>query len=346
MNAMTEVQSSSGFGHHGNVAKSKSFLMIMRWLIRREFWENKGWFFWGPLAITLSICVAYFLVNLMASPWSLHDRLLSDTALIQREPLAAVEFSSMFLASTSETMPIRFQLLIFFILGVGGFISILYLMSALFSERTDRSILFWKSLPISDWQTVLSKCCFPLLLLPLLLWVIVTIAFFIFVSLYVFISSFTSVNMLDPLLLNREIYLTPVKILTLFPVYILWALPSVAWYLMVSAWAKSRVFPWAIGIPILSVLFLIFINQIFQFEWDVRWYALHVIARLVSGVFPASWLLEQQNIGLPEHYFSLHNITEQAWLAMQGTSLWLGAVAGIVMLFVAVRLRQFNESNV
>ncbi|GGX05549.1 hypothetical protein [Undibacterium macrobrachii] len=345
MNVDTEAQSLNSITHDARAFKLKPYLQTLGWLVKREYWENKSWFFWGPLVITLSICLAYFSVNLLASPWRIHDSLMNDTVLMQKEPFAAKEFSSMFIASTVEAMPIRFQLVIFFILGIGAVISILYLMSSLYSERMDRSILFWKSLPISDWQTIFSKCSFPLLILPAMLWLIATASFFIFISLYAFISVFTSVNMVEPLLLNREMYLTPLKILALFPVYVLWALPSVAWYLMISAWAKSRVFPWAIGVPILSVLFLAFINQIFKFEWDVRWYALHVIARLVTGVFPASWLFEQRNIGLPEHYFSLQNITHQAWLAMQGTSLWIGVVAGILMLFVAVRLRQFNESN-
>lgn len=345
MKVITEVKSLNRNAYDVRAFKLKPYLQTLRWLVKREYWENKPWFFWGPLVIILSICLAYFSVNLLASPWRIHDSLINDIVLMQREPFAAKEFSSIFIASTAETMPIRFQLVIFFILCIGATISILYLMSSLYSERMDRSILFWKSLPISDWQTIISKCSFPLLILPAMLWLIATALFFIFISLYAFISIFTSVNMVDPLLLNREMYLTPLKILALFPVYILWALPSVAWYLMISAWAKSRVFPWAIGMPILSSLFLTFINQIFKFEWDVRWYALHVVARIVAGVFPASWLLEQKNIGLPEHYFSLQNITQQAWLTIQSTSLWIGVVAGILMLFVAVRLRQFNESN-
>jgi ABC-2 type transport system permease protein len=135
------------------------------------------------------------------------------------------------------------------------------------------------------------------------------------------------------------------QILALLPVFSLWALPSIGWYLMVSAWAKSRVFPWAIGIPLLSIGVLLLINHVFHFGWDIRWYSIHIVLRLIAGVFPASWLLEQQNIGQAEHYFSLQNISEEAWFAIQGTSIWIGAIAGIVMLFVAMRLRQFNESN-
>lgn len=346
MNAMIQVQSPSALDHRGNVVKNRSFLITMRWLVKREFWENKGLFFWGPLGIALIFCTVFLSAAFKNSPWHMYEKIIGNEQLMQVDLLAGTNFVHNFVATLGRELPIVLQMFYFWMLCIGGFVSTLYLMSSLHAERVDRSILFWKSLPIADSQTVISKIIFPLFLLPLMLWMIVGILFFSSVFLFGVVSEFTSVKLFWSLIGNLDFYAISFEIFLLLPFYALWALPSVGWYLMVSAWAKSRVFPWAIGIPILSVLFLIFINQIFQFEWDVRWYALHVIARLVSGVFPASWLLEQQNIGLPEHYFSLHNITEQAWLAMQGTSLWLGAVAGIVMLFVAVRLRQFNESNV
>ena len=43
-----------------------------------------------------------------------------------------------------------------------------YCLDALYGERRDRSILFWKSLPVSDLTTVLSKASIPIVVLPLL----------------------------------------------------------------------------------------------------------------------------------------------------------------------------------
>src|SRR6185312_9302365 len=51
-------------------------------------------------------------------------------------------------------------------------ISVFYCLDALHSERRDRSILFWKSLPVSDVTTVLAKASIPLIVLPLLAFVI------------------------------------------------------------------------------------------------------------------------------------------------------------------------------
>ena len=58
-------------------------------------------------------------------------------------------------------------------------IGVFYCLDALHSERRDRSILFWKSLPVSDLTTVLSKASVPLAILPLIVLPIVVVMQFI-----------------------------------------------------------------------------------------------------------------------------------------------------------------------
>jgi ABC-2 type transport system permease protein len=345
MNAMTGFQVPKALNHQLKTSEIKSFLKTMRWLVKREFWENKYLLFWGPLGIAFTFCVVFLAAAFKDSPWRMHAKILGDDKMMQADPLAGANLIRDFIATLGSQLPIVIQMCHFWMLCIGGFVSILYLMSALHTERLDRSILFWKSFPIADSQTILSKIIFPLFLLPLIMWMMVSTLLFVSIFLFGFVSEFTSVKLLWALIGNFDFYAASLDVLRLLPFYFVWALPSVAWFLMVSAWAKSRVFPWAFGIPVLSIGLLLLLNYVFHFGWDVRWYSIHIVLRLISGVFPASWLLEQENIGLQEHYFSLQNITQQAWLATQGISLWVSAVAAIVMLFVAVRLRQFNESN-
>src|SRR4029077_20027961 len=56
------------------------------------------------------------------------------------------------------------RMMIFTVFIVGVF----YCLDALHGERRDRSILFWKSLPVSDLTTVLSKAIVPLVILPVI----------------------------------------------------------------------------------------------------------------------------------------------------------------------------------
>ena len=54
------------------------------------------------------------------------------------------------------------------IMGTSLLIALFYSVDALYGERRDRSILFWKSAPVSDLITVLSKAAIPIVILPLL----------------------------------------------------------------------------------------------------------------------------------------------------------------------------------
>src|SRR5208283_3600079 len=53
------------------------------------------------------------------------------------------------------------------IMGTTFIVAVFYCLDALYGERRDRSILFWKSLPVSDLTTVLSKASIPIVVLPL-----------------------------------------------------------------------------------------------------------------------------------------------------------------------------------
>ena len=62
--------------------------------------------------------------------------------------------------------PVLFAFGITFVL-VMSIHSTWYLLDCLYAERRDRSILFWKSMPLSDTETVLSKLATALLVIPL-----------------------------------------------------------------------------------------------------------------------------------------------------------------------------------
>lgn len=68
-----------------------------------------------------------------------------------------------------------FFLMSFFLLG--QMVAFGYLLSALYEERKDRSILFWKSLPVSDFQVVLSKALMGLMVIPGLYFLLAMLTF-------------------------------------------------------------------------------------------------------------------------------------------------------------------------
>ena len=114
----------------------------------------------APLAVAVVVLFG-FMISTYGMPERRRGVLLMDPAQ-QR-------------ALISEPYDVAAMMLIFTVFIVGVF----YCLDALYGERRDRSILFWKSLPVSDLTTVLSKVSIPLVILPLVTFVIIVATQFV-----------------------------------------------------------------------------------------------------------------------------------------------------------------------
>ena len=307
-------------------------LKTMKWLIKREFWENKGLLFYMPAIVCFVI--TFIFVYLMVD----HNPIDNFSNAVQSKAgdAASVKYC---IKETKWFVNEIFLRQMYYLFFLGGFIITYYLLGALHTERVDRSILFWKSLPISDLKTVISKILFSILIVPVYLLVISCICFYFGLFLFCIFSEYKDVNLFSNLLLDPLIYILPFKVLLLLPMYILWSLPTIGWILMVSSWAKSRVFPWAIGVPLLATLLLIFINLSFKLNWNMVWFVKNIIARIIAGGIPGTWLFEEKILEKSNQIFTIDIPMNQAVELINSPNLWLGVVAGIVMLYLAIRIR-------
>jgi ABC-2 type transport system permease protein len=124
----------------------------MPMLIRREFWEHRMMLVFAPLAL----CVIYLIVCVLAGT-DINVNLLHFGS---QPPMSAA-----FLI----VMHTVFTILLYGLMAVVAFF---YLCDCLYAERKDRSILFWKSLPVSDSVTVLSKLAVALIAIPAVVYVL------------------------------------------------------------------------------------------------------------------------------------------------------------------------------
>src|SRR5213075_1833227 len=122
---------------------------------RRELWENRS-IYMAPL-IAAAVSLFGFLINAMTLRSRMRAVLALDTAQQVQTVARPYSFVAALLIATA------------FLVGV------FYCLDALHGERRDRSILFWKSLPVSDLTTVLSKASIPLAVLPLIAFVVSTL---------------------------------------------------------------------------------------------------------------------------------------------------------------------------
>lgn len=202
-------------------------------------------------------------------------------------------------------------------------VSIFYSLDALHGERRDRSILFWKSLPVSDLTTVLSKASIPLVVLPLFGFVVVVATEWVMVLLSTTVLLGSSLGVAT---LWTEVSLSQTMLLYhLVTVHMLWYAPIYAWLLLVSAWARRAPVLWA-------VLPLFAIGIVERMAFHTSRFAALLQWRFMGGPEGGSMTAAVGTSMFPTH------ITPGTFLSSPG--LWIGLAIAAAFLFAAVRLRR------
>jgi ABC-2 type transport system permease protein len=129
------------------------------------------------------------------------------------------------------------------------------------------------------------------------------------------------------------------------PVYALWALPTVGWLLLCSAWSKSKPFLWAIMIPVFAGVFISWFDLMNSFDLSSGWFWKNVVAHLLGGVFPGTWVLAMDMKLTNLRHFPDMDVIRAMYSVLATPQLWVGAAAGIAMIAAAVRLRRWRDEG-
>jgi ABC-2 type transport system permease protein len=204
------------------------------WSVRRELWENRSLYL-APLAVA-ALFLAGFLISAIHPPAQIGDAMALD-------PLRHQELVE---------QPYTFAAFVF--MATTLIVSVFYCLDALHGERRDRSILFWKSLPVSDLTTVLAKASIPLLILPLLTFAVtfLTQCIMLLLSSAVMLARGQSVAALWS---HLPLFQMSVGLLFhLVAIHGLQFAPIYCWMLLVSGWARRAALLWAVIPPLAIVM--------------------------------------------------------------------------------------------
>lgn len=299
-------------------------------LLRKEVIENKGTCVWLPVvfAAILIVLVAGSLLFQPNIALSLNgDGLTGLSALTEEMSVEdRHQMTRMFLSALSLPFLIQLSLVVIF-----------YLAHALFDERKDRSILFWKSLPVSDRMTVISKVIMATVVFPLSYWLIFTITQVLFLSM---ISVYGLVADLPvwPFLFQPSLVLEQaVTYLLALIAQGLWLLPIYAYVLFCSSWAPRS--PLMVSLAILAVISLTItgwrvlqLGQVLGFE-PLGW----VGRRFSESPLPLNFKLTVDNpsetIGQTTHMIQLLE-------TFLSPMMWLGWLIALPLLLGAVVMRR------
>jgi len=278
------------------------------WSVWREVWENRSLYI-APLIIAVVVVFGF-----LASTAGLPERRAAVLMLGPEKARAAIEVP----------YDVAAMVLIFTAFIVGVF----YCLDALHGERRDRSILFWKSLPVSDLTTVVSKATIPLAVLPLIILAII-------VATQLVMMLWTS-----GLLIGHG--MSPGSTWTTIPwvqnwivlvyglvVIALWHAPIYGWALLVSSIVRHAAFLWA-------VLPLIVIGIFERITFGTSHFTSMLKERLF-GFAPGAFRF------VPKHdtaIESLAQLTPGKYLS--SSALWIGLILAAVFITAAIRLRRYR----
>lgn len=301
-------------------------------LIRREFWEHRWAFVYAPSLVTVLGIILILMAIIFAAEID-GSRLFTDSAIREfaERPMA-------------EKVIILRTLLLSNVVHYNGLLQIVmffYLVGALYDERKDRSILFWKSLPVSDGTTVLSKLLTAGIAVPVVYMLFATgmqLLMLLIASIYAWQADIgVWSNVWQPSGLPG----IWANVLIAIPVQLLWVLPLYGWFVLVSAFAPRL--PWliALAIPGLAGLFQNYLSVLDNLKlpetniWILFW------ERIGHGILPISVNINDDGeiteaiIGSLEGAFTMGET-----LARLGRlDMWVGIIIGLALLFAAVKLR-------
>jgi ABC-2 type transport system permease protein len=279
----------------------------MYWSVRRELWENRS------LYVAPLIAAAVILFGYSISTITLPRRMRAVAALdpARRDAALALPYD---MAAT---------LIILTAYVVGAF----YCLDALYGERRDRGILFWKSLPVSDLTTVLSKASVALVVLPVLVFAIAVATQVAMLLTCTLVLLASGLGVAAPWI--RLFQDTPVLLYGL-AAHALWHAPLYAWLLLVSAWARRTPFLWAVLPPLaLGVL------ETIAFQTS---YFCSLLQYRLIGAMGEAFALKAGDEGMS---IRLSQLDPLGFLGSPG--LWLGLVAAAAFLAAAARLRRHRQ---
>lgn len=276
------------------------------WSIRRELWEHRA--IWvAPVAAACIFLIAYSF-NLVR----LSGRGQMGAGTASSQPGPAVNL-------------VHYNVAALLIMGTTLVIALFYCLEALHGERRDRSILFWKSLPVSDLTAVLSKAAIPLIVVPVLTFVI-TVGLQWTMLLLDSVAAILSGR--SPAALWTHLPLFQMWMMLLYhliAIHSLWYAPFFGWLLLISAWARRAPFLWAVLPPLVIVV-------VEKIAFNTSHFANLLGNRLGGGPESDKYTITSMSVHPAMH------LAPVQFLISPG--LWSGLVLTAIFLALAVRLRR------
>jgi len=274
------------------------------WLIRRELYEYR------ILYIVPLVAAQLFLIGFVIHTLVLRRRMQDLWPLP---------------AHSHQALALPFEISSGLIMGTALLVGLYYSLETLYGERRDRSILFWKSLPVSDLETVLSKFTIPLVVIPLFSFAVTIVTQLVMLLLGSLVLVGSGANIAEIWRQSSFFQLSLTIFYHIVTVHGLWYAPIYGWLFLVSAWSRRAPLIWAVLPPfvICGVEKIAFNSTHFLTLIEERFLG----SQVQPSAAPAGASMDMGSQLIPAHFFA-------------EPGLWIGLVITAVFLAIAVRLRR------
>jgi ABC-2 type transport system permease protein len=299
-------------------------------LIKRELWEHRA-IYVTPLVIALVVSIMAITGQVVVSAfdWAGHIAIVS-TDLGDAERAVAI---TVLMTGVSSLLVMAMWVLIVF-----------YSLDALYAERKDRSILFWRSLPCTDAEIVVSKLLTAAVVIPLVTFAVIVLTHLVVLALTSVWLGFQGANAWHliwraaPLAGN---WTATFVFLLALP---LWLSPFIGWFLFVSAFTRRLPLLMAfLPIVILPMLEKSLIGtSLFLDAFFIRTASLPLFRGLSTGDFFGyqgdEW---SSGVQAPSSLLSLLDFSR----FFGSPSLWLGLIVCGLFTIAAIYIRRYRDDS-
>ena len=301
-------------------------------LVRREIWEHRSLYIVpAVLALVVTLTAITGQVAVSSAGQQIDIAILGASNLGETERAAGL---NVFMLAMSWI----------FILTM-GIMTIFYALDALYAERKDKSILFWRSLPVTDAETVVSKLLTAIVLIPAVTFVVIAATHMLVLAISSIWISMRGAAGWSMIWSAVPIFDNWVATFTGLIALSIWVAPFVGWFLFVSAFAKRSPFLFAflplIVLPMLERILLgstVFLETLL----DRAPFAVPIVKDFSEGALDID--TEEQLMELAQSGVSLLSVIDVGRF-VTSPGVWLGLVVCGLFCTAAIYVRRYRDES-
>ena len=298
-------------------------------LVKREIWEHRSLYV-TPAVIGLINVLILLTTMVFASGY----QEIIDIGIVGAQNLAgeAERRAALFAVLMGNTAPFLFASVI---------VTVFYTLDSLYAERKNKSILFWRSLPITDAETVISKFLTAALAIPVFAFVFIVVTHIlvlILTSVFVSIEGGSSMLLVWKSAPVFDVWAGMFIVMLLLPI---WFSPFIGWFLFVAAWTKRS--------PLLMAFLPLILVPTIEY-WVLR---THLVADamqtrfeqlpMFKGIDPETLFNERELVASADAISLISYVDIGKFLA--SPQMWAGVIVCGLFMTAAIYVRRYRDES-